>query len=720
MTPKYSVVKKIRKYIKNTDNSLKNLIFSRDKYASDIEKTEEKLRKTLIEKKLKELDVDELSKAKQGIRVSVLKNAGIENIYQLSKMSFKNLEDINGIGSKGAASIIVITKQIVKSVENNTTVRIDPDEQDGLNDDFVKKIYAYRKSSGISDEASKIYDSNHERVMQLLKESAPAQNWFLWKLSSEDKQERAIESLRELKALIKDGYGSRTEEMFDEEQSLLRAKHQEYWGDFARNAAGYYATVDRVKHGKKTTGKSDKEQEIAIKNGLPEELAVAIGNVEVNLDGMSSDCSLRYYQKYGVQYILNQGAVLLGDEMGLGKTVEAIASMVALRNTGKTHFLVVCPLSVLINWIREIEKFCDIPTYKIHSTHAVETYEKWIKKGGVGVTTYETLGKLYLNSDFAFDMLIVDEAHYIKNPLATRTLNLVKFRQHTDRVLFMTGTPIENNVEEMCFLISCLKPSVAKTIQGSTSLAMASEFRQKISTVYFRRTKEDVLDELPEKTEIQEWVELTDPEIKDYRYYVYEGSFSNMRQVSWLVEKPKESSKGIRLKEIVDEYISHNRKIIVFSFFLNTIEVVQDILEDYEIYGPITGSIAPQKRQEIIDNFSEAENGAVLLSQIQAGGTGLNIQAASVIIFCEPQLKPSIENQAIARAYRMGQVNRVMVHRLLCDNTVDERIMNILENKQVLFDNFADISESGKESVISSASISDILESEKERLSREV
>ena len=104
-----------------------------------------------------------------------------------------------------------------------------------------------------------------------------------------------------------------------------------------------------------------------------------------------------------------------------------------------------------------------------------------------------------------------------------------------------------------------------------------------------------------------------------------------------------------------------------------------------------------------------------MLSQIQAGGTGLNVQAASVIIICEPQLKPSIENQAIARAYRMGQVNKVMVHRLLCEKTVDEQIMNLLKNKQILFDNFADISESGQESLVNNEAIKKMVDAEKER-----
>ena len=123
------------------------------------------------------------------------------------------------------------------------------------------------------------------------------------------------------------------------------------------------------------------------------------------------------------------------------------------------------------------------------------------------------------------------------------------------------------------------------------------------------------------------------------------------------------------------------------------------MLADKQCFGPINGSITPQRRQEIIDEFDKAPPGAVLAAQIQAGGTGLNIQSASVVIICEPQFKPSIENQAISRAYRMGQTRNVLVYRLLCEDTVDERITTILENKQAIFDAFADKSEAATQSM---------------------
>ena len=113
----------------------------------------------------------------------------------------------------------------------------------------------------------------------------------------------------------------------------------------------------------------------------------------------------------------------------------------------------------------------------------------------------------------------------------------------------------------------------------------------------------------------------------------------------------------------------------------------------------VTGSVSPQRRQEIVDEFNAAQPGAVLVSQVQAGGTGLNIQSASVIIFCEPQIKPSIENQAISRAYRMGQTRDVLVYRLLCADTVDEDMLELLQVKQEQFDSFAEDSVIGEENL---------------------
>lgn len=174
-----------------------------------------------------------------------------------------------------------------------------------------------------------------------------------------------------------------------------------------------------------------------------------------------------------------------------------------------------------------------------------------------------------------------------------------------------------------------------------------------------------------------------------------------------------------RLKEIIEVSKSEGRKVIVFSYFLETIRKIGMSLGSI-CSQPITGSVNPRRRQEIIDEFDKAPAGSVLLAQIQAGGTGLNIQTASVVVIAEPQFKPSVENQAISRAYRMGQTRNVLVFRLLCENTVDEKLMDLLEEKQVIFDAFADESVAAMANKeIDEKTFGDIIKEEIERIKAE-
>ncbi len=184
------------------------------------------------------------------------------------------------------------------------------------------------------------------------------------------------------------------------------------------------------------------------------------------------------------------------------------------------------------------------------------------------------------------------------------------------------------------------------------------------------------------------------------------------RRVSWNVDDLSQSSKAQRMLEIINDAEEEGRKVLVFSFFLDTVAKVVALLGD-RCMEPITGSVSPSRRQEIIDEFDKAEAGSVLVAQIQSGGTGLNIQSASVVILCEPQIKPSIENQAISRAYRMGQSRSVLVYRLLCDDTIDERITDLLAEKQSEFDAFADDSVAADDTLeLDKAAISGIMTAE--------
>ena len=195
--------------------------------------------------------------------------------------------------------------------------------------------------------------------------------------------------------------------------------------------------------------------------------------------------------------------------------------------------------------------------------------------------------------------------------------------------------------------------------------------------------------ELPEKIETESWVRPSGADEDAYRDAVSSRNLMAMRQA--MLRSPR-SAKLERLLEIAEEAEQDGMKVLVFSYFLGVLDVVGTALGD-AVVGRIDGSVSPQARQQIVEEFTARPGHAVLLSQIEAGGVGINMQAASVVVLTEPQWKPSVEEQAIARAHRMGQIRPVQVHRLLAKDSVDERIREIQEGKRLLFDAFARRSE---------------------------
>jgi SNF2 family DNA or RNA helicase len=188
--------------------------------------------------------------------------------------------------------------------------------------------------------------------------------------------------------------------------------------------------------------------------------------------------------------------------------------------------------------------------------------------------------------------------------------------------------------------------------------------------------------------ERQDWVELDGMAFVAYKEAVAAGNFMAMRRAAFAPGKADESAKLRRLLEIAEEATDDGHKVVVFSFFLDVLKIVATALGQAAV-GPITGAVAPVRRQQLIDEFAARTGPSVLVAQINAGGVGLNIQAASVVIICEPQWNPAIEEQAIGRAHRMGQVRRVDVHRLLSEEGVDARMVEILQIKRAEFDEYA-------------------------------
>lgn len=628
---------------------------------------------------LRNIPIDEINREKKGFRIKALRDNGYQTIADIAPASVYTLSSIYGISDDAAYSIKRVVDKIVSTTRKGVKIKISADDKSAMTSQLVLAISRYKQSEAYIFECEKIYNNSKQNIEKYLQDLAPASSGLKWIFSSEAKKKAAIEAYNILTGMLTGGYAQATNYNVEAIHNLSYVRTDEAWQDFSENSIRFFNVLEDVAPG--VLGTDDTIY------GLPEELAREIQDQCYFPDGLL--CELRRYQEWGVKYILHQERVLLGDEMGLGKTIQAIASMVSLKNTGATHFVVVCPASVLANWYREIRKMSKLSVVKIHGAGRKAALESWKKTGGVAVTTYETTGFFKLEDDFKFSMLVVDEAHYIKNPDAKRTKNVTDISYHAERILFMTGTALENRVEEMISLIKVLQPHIASKGHGMEFLSSAPQFREAVAPVYYRRKREDVLTELPDLIETQEWCSMNAIEEQAYEESVLGSNFMAARRVSWNVDDLKDSSKATRLMEIINEATEEGRKVIVFSFFLDTIKKITNYLGD-QCYGPINGSISPQRRQEIIDEFDTAPAGSVLAAQIQAGGTGLNIQSASVVIICEPQFKPSIENQAISRAYRMGQTRNVLVYRLLCENSVDEKITDLLATKQEIFDAFAD------------------------------
>ena len=622
------------------------------------------------------MDVNMLAQGKQGIRVSNLKSAGIRSMYQLSQMSRTQIEAVEGIGAQGAEKIFELTQEIACNTREKMSVRIDTDNPSKADDTLVSALCLLILHEDQRDFLRTLYEQHHKALTKELAKAQTACSGFSWFFASKQEREQSLAAVDALRLRLDGQFGdSRYVEAYEQ---VSRADLTECYAHFRENAAKYYAALET--YCKHFTVAETKQA------GLPEELVQSIEAVELDLAGLKA--TLRSYQTFGVKYAVHQKRTLLGDEMGLGKTIQAIATIIALKAAGKHHFMVVCPASVLINWCREIQKFSDLEVTKIHGADE-DALLHWRENGDVAVTTYESISRFSLPEKFTFDYLVVDEAHYVKNPEAQRTVAMKKLLQKAEGVLYMSGTPLVNRVDEMCFLVQCLQPQIATRLEQVKNISTAEQFRSELSPVYLRRVREDVLKELPDLIEKEQWCQLGTAEKQIYREAVQSGNLMAIRQVSWQVDDLKDSSKAMRLVEICQSAKEQGRKIIVFSFFRNTLEKVRALLGQC-CSETICGDISPARRQEIVDQFNQAEPGAVLVSQVQAGGTGLNIQAASVVVFCEPQLTPAIESQAIARAYRMGQTWDVMVHRLLADETVDERMLEILSGKQKEFDSFAD------------------------------
>jgi SNF2 family DNA or RNA helicase len=334
---------------------------------------------------------------------------------------------------------------------------------------------------------------------------------------------------------------------------------------------------------------------------------------------------------------------------------------------------------------------------KIHGDVAKSGLAFWIENSGIAITTFDTLKTFALTDEqiqaLQVDSIIVDEAHYVKNLEAGRTRTIVKWLDRSPRAVFLTGTPLENRVGEFVNLASLLDRDFSKRLNHAALASGVDAFRQHVAPMYLRRNTEEVLKELPDLIEVDEFCNWNGADYDSYMNSVTSGNLMGMRRAGMMPNQTSVMSNKLeRLLEITTEAFESGKKVIIFSYFKDVLNLVAENLGTKAL-GPVTGAVSPVQRQELVDKFTNSVEPLALVGQIQAMGTGLNIQSASVVILCEPQIKPSLEVQAIARAHRMGQVNVVQVHRLLIPESIDELMVNMLKRKQAEFDDYVKESE---------------------------
>jgi len=441
---------------------------------------------------------------------------------------------------------------------------------------------------------------------------------------------------------------------------------------------------------------------------------------------------MRAYQKEGVDwfYFLRKYrfAGILADDMGLGKTLQTLALLVMEKVRNKPS-IVVCPKSILYNWESEVKKFA--PNLKALVIDGIPAERKDLikkaKKFDLIITGYATMKKdaeIYEKEKIKFNYCVLDEAQFIKNH-ATKNAAVVK-RIAADYRLALTGTPLENSVSEIWSVFDFLMPGFLGSygaftkkfqnpIMKENSAIALEHLRKKVECFMLRRTKSEVLKELPLKVEqashchlekeqnilYQEILVNVKAEINKVvgekgfnkaRIHILAG-LTKLRQVCnhpVLLLKDKdytkyESAKLNMFLELIDEIVGNNRKVLVFSQFTKMLDILASELDKNNIaYNYLSGKT--KNRQELVDDFNQNSGKRVFLISLKAGGTGLNLTSADNVIIFDPWWNPSVENQAIDRAHRIGQKNSVNVYRLIAVGTIEEKIVKLQERKKFLFD----------------------------------
>lgn len=434
----------------------------------------------------------------------------------------------------------------------------------------------------------------------------------------------------------------------------------------------------------------------------------------------SLTASLRPYQETGFKWLSTLDYYGLGgvlaDDMGLGKTIQAITFILSKIEKMGGKYLIICPSSVVYNWEREFEKFGPT-TNTIVISGTIEEREHQLKEAlnndeiDVLISSYPLIQRdIEYYHDYKFQSIILDESQNVKND-ATKTTKAVR-KLNANTIYALSGTPIENNLNELWSLFSIILPGLFRTKKSFSDLT-EQQIAQKIDLFVLRRMKEDVLEDLPPKTETIEFIELSDEQKQlyqtqlslirnDVESLIEQDSFeqnrmrvlagmTRLRQICCdprLINEDYEggSSKLERLMEYLNEALTNKKRVVLFSQFTSMLHIIRDILDKNSIdYHYLDGSTPKKDRFELTTRFNNGEKDLFLVS-LRAGGTGLNLTGGDTVILYDSWWNPAIEDQAADRVHRFGQKKSVQVIRLIMKGTIEEGINELQEQKRELID----------------------------------
>ena len=427
-------------------------------------------------------------------------------------------------------------------------------------------------------------------------------------------------------------------------------------------------------------------------------------------------CELRPYQREGFRWLKELSGAGLGgilaDDMGLGKTVQAISLLLSENEEkGSLKALVVAPTSLVDNWLSELNKFapslnCTALVGSAEARQEIfaawDDYDVFVTSYGVAVNDIER----YKNK--ALDILILDEAQKIKNHLA-KTTRVIK-RIKAAGKFALTGTPMENNLAELWSIFNWLMPPLLKEFRDFKRKylnqgADLEELRRKIKPFILRRVKQEVLADLPEKTETTIKIELTERQKELYLAYREKAlqllseeqilnvfaTLTRLRQIcchpGMFVDSYTEPTGKLEaLLDMIGELRLEGRRALVFSQFTSMLDIIEAELSEQGVaYCRLDGQTPQKQRSRIITDFEQG-GPTVFLISLKAGGTGLNLTAADTVIHVDPWWNPSVEEQASARVYRIGQTKGVQIIYLIAKGTIEEKINQVKRQKAELIE----------------------------------